>query len=235
MNELKPFIGVTSDIDEKGDTLVQTRYITAVRRAGGVPIVLPVGMEAIDEVCAHLDGLLLIGGEDIDPLLFGEEPHQKLGKVFPQRDEMELALVKAMAQQDKPVLGICRGYQIMNVACGGTLYQDIHAQLADDLLQHHQLTDLEFATHLVDIVPDSKLAECAGTSEIRVNTLHHQAVKEIQVPLIVTAMAKDGVIEAFESTEHTFFMGVQWHPEALVKRDDATSLRLFERFVEAAT
>lgn len=235
MNELKPFIGVTSDIDEKGDTLVQTRYITAVRRAGGVPIVLPVGMEAIDEVCAHLDGLLLIGGEDIDPSLFGEEPHQKLGKVFPQRDEMELALVKAMAQQDKPVLGICRGYQIMNVACGGTLYQDIHAQLADDLLQHNQLTDLEFATHLVDIVSDSILAECAGTSEIRVNTLHHQAVKEAPSPLVVTAMAKDGVIEAFESSEHSFFVGVQWHPEALVKRDDATSLRLFERFVEAAT
>ena len=122
----------------------------------------------------------------------------------------------------------------MNVAFGGTLYQDLYAQLSEDLLQHHQETDLEFATHLVDIVADSLLAECAGEPEIRVNTLHHQAVKEVPLPLVVTAMAKDGVIEAFESREHKFFVGVQWHPEALVKRDDATSLRLFERFVEAA-
>lgn len=210
---MKPLIGVTSDIDQNGDTLVQTRYIQAVRRAGGVPVILPVGLEAIEEVCDRLDGVLLIGGEDVDPYLYGEEPHRQLGKVLPERDESELALIKHMADQDKPVLGICRGYQLMNVAFGGTIYQDVYAQLSEDLLQHHQVTDLDFAFHSIDIVGDSKLAEWAGTSEVRVNSLHHQAVKEVKAPLVVTAVAKDGVIEALESTAHRFLVGVQWHPE----------------------
>lgn len=232
---MKPLIGVTSDIDQNGDTLVQTRYIKAVRRAGGVPVILPVGLEAIEEVCDRLDGVLLIGGEDVDPYLYGEEPHRQLGKVLPERDESELALIKHMADQDKPVLGICRGYQLMNVAFGGTIYQDVYAQLSEDLLQHHQVTDLDFAFHSIDIVGDSKLAEWAGTSEVRVNSLHHQAVKEVKAPLVVTAVAKDGVIEALESTAHRFLVGVQWHPEAMVKRDDAMSLTLFEKFIEAAS
>lgn len=232
---MKPLIGVTSDIDQNGDTLVQTRYIQAVRRVGGVPVILPVGLEAVEEVCERLDGLLLIGGEDVDPYLYGEEPHRQLGKVLPERDESELALIKHMADQDKPVFGICRGYQLMNVAFGGTIYQDIYAQLSEDLLQHHQATDLDFAFHSIDIVDDSKLAEWAGTSEVRVNTLHHQAVKEVKAPLVVTAVAKDGVIEALESTAHRFVVGVQWHPEAMVKRDDALSLKLFEKFIEVAS
>ncbi|PIC95250.1 gamma-glutamyl-gamma-aminobutyrate hydrolase [Sporosarcina sp. P26b] len=232
---MKPLIGVTSDIDQNGDTLVQTRYIQAVRRAGGVPVILPVGLEAIEEVCDRLDGVLLIGGEDVDPYLYGEEPHRQLGKVLPERDESELALIKYMADQDKPMFGICRGYQLMNVAFGGTIYQDVYAQLSEDLLQHHQITDLDFAFHSIDIVGDSKLAEWAGTSEVRVNSLHHQAVKEVKAPLVVTAVAKDGVIEALESTAHRFLVGVQWHPEAMVKRNDALSLMLFEKFIEAAS
>lgn len=226
--------GVTSDIDQNGDTLVQTRYIRAVRQAGGVPVILPVGLEAIEDVCDRLDGVLLIGGEDVDPYLYGEEPHRQLGKVLPERDESELALVKTMADQDKPVFGICRGYQLINVAFGGTIYQDMYAQLSEDLLQHHQLTDLDFAFHSIDIVGDSKLAEWAGTSEVRVNSLHHQAVKEVHAPLVVTAVAKDGVIEAIESTAHRFVVGVQWHPEAMVKREDPLSLKLFEKFIRAA-
>lgn len=232
---MKPVIGVTSDIDQNGDTLVQTRYIQAVREAGGVPIILPVGLEAIEEVCDRLDGLLLIGGEDIDPYLYGEEPHRQLGKVLPERDESELALFKTMADQDKPVFGICRGYQLMNVAFGGTICQDMYAQLSEDLLQHHQLTDLDYAFHSIDIVGESRLAEWAGTSEVRVNSLHHQAVKEVLAPLVVTAVAKDGVIEALESTAHRFVVGVQWHPEAMVKREDALSLKLFKEFIKAAS
>ncbi|PIC85254.1 gamma-glutamyl-gamma-aminobutyrate hydrolase [Sporosarcina sp. P20a] len=232
---MKPLIGVTSDIDQNGDTLVQTRYIRAVRQAGGVPVILPVGLEAIEEVCDRLDGVLLIGGEDVDPYLYGEEPHRLLGKVLPERDESELALIKTMADQDKPVFGICRGYQLINVAFGGTIYQDMYAQLSEDLLQHYQLTDLDFAFHSIDIVGDSKLAEWAGTSEVRVNSLHHQAVKEVHAPLVITAVAKDGVIEALESTAHRFMVGVQWHPEAMVKREDRLSLKLFKKFIEAAS
>lgn len=231
---MKPLIGVTSDIDQNGDTLVQTRYIRAVRQAGGVPVILPVGLEAVEDVCDRLDGVLLIGGEDVDPYLYGEEPHRQLGKVLPERDESELTLIKTMADQDKPVFGICRGYQLINVAFGGTIYQDMYAQLSEDLLQHHQLTDLDFAFHSIDIVGDSKLAGWAGTSEVRVNSLHHQAVKEVNAPLVVTAVAKDGVIEAIESTAHRFVVGVQWHPEAMVKREDRLSLKLFEKFIRAA-
>lgn len=232
---MKPVIGVTSDIDLNGDTVVQTRYIQAVRRAGGVPVILPVGLEAIEEVCDRLDGVLLIGGEDVDPHLYGEEPHRQLGKVLPERDASELALLHAMLAQNKPVFGICRGYQLLNIAFGGTIYQDMYAQLSDDLMQHHQLTDLDFAFHSIDIVDDSKLAAWAGTSEVRVNSLHHQAVKEVKAPLVVTAVAKDGVIEALESTAHRFVVGVQWHPEAMVKRDDPLSLKLFEEFILAAS
>ncbi|PIC88543.1 gamma-glutamyl-gamma-aminobutyrate hydrolase [Sporosarcina sp. P21c] len=232
---MKPVIRVTSDLDQNGDTLVQTRYIQAVRQAGGVPVILPVGLEAIEEVCDRLDGLLLIGGEDLDPYLYGEEPHRQLGKVLPERDHSELALFKTMADQDKPVFGICRGYQLMNVAFGGTIYQDMYAQLSEDLLQHYQLTDLDYAFHSIDIVGDSRLAEWAGTSEVRVNSLHHQAVKEVKAPLVVTAVAKDGVIEALESTAHRFMVGVQWHPEAMVKQKDALSLKLFKKFIEAAS
>lgn len=231
---IKPLIGVTSDLDNNNDTLVQSRYIQAIRLAGGVPVVLPVGMDGIEELCERLDGLLLIGGEDIDPFLYGEEPHLKLGKVSPVRDRMELALIHGMAKLDKPILGICRGHQLLNVAFGGTIYQDIHAQLSGDLLQHLQRTDLEFATHSVDIVQGSKLAELAGASEIRVNTLHHQAVKDVKAPLVVTARARDGVIEALESREHKFVVGVQWHPEAMVDGQDAVASKLFERFIEVA-
>ncbi|PIC62950.1 gamma-glutamyl-gamma-aminobutyrate hydrolase [Sporosarcina sp. P13] len=232
---MKPLIGVTSDVDRNGGTLVHSRYIRAIRRAGGVPFVLPIGMDGIGEICSRLDGLLLIGGDDVDPFLYGEEPHQKLGKVIPGRDEMEIALVKGMIDQDKPVLGICRGHQLLNVAFGGTIYQDIYAQLSGNLLQHLQVTDLRFATHSVDIVPDSKLAQIAGTLEMRVNSLHHQAVKEVKSPLVVTAVAKDGVIEALESTAHRFVVGVQWHPEALVGGQELVTLKLFDRFIEAAT
>ncbi|MDV6376960.1 gamma-glutamyl-gamma-aminobutyrate hydrolase family protein [Sporosarcina sp. GW1-11] len=232
---MKPLIGVTSDMDKNGDMLVQSRYIRAIRRAGGVPVILPVGMYGIEDICGRLDGLLLIGGEDVDPILYGEEPHEKLGKVVPERDEMELALVNSMIDQDKPVLAICRGHQLLNVAFGGTLYQDIHAQMSGDLFQHLQLKDLKFATHTVDIVPDSKLAQIAGTSEIRVNSLHHQAVKDVKSPLVVTAVAKDGMIEALESTAHRFVVGLQWHPEAMADRQDTMAIKLFEEFIEAAT
>ncbi|WP_153732373.1 gamma-glutamyl-gamma-aminobutyrate hydrolase family protein [Sporosarcina obsidiansis] len=230
---MKPLIGITSDLDQNGETLVQSNYSRAILRAGGLPVVLPAGLEDIEEICERLDGLLLTGGEDVNPLVYGEEPHQKLGKLSPERDNMELKLTRCMTGKDKPVLGICRGHQVLNVAFGGTIHQHIYSNIPGELLQHKQQADREFATHSIDIVDDSKLAEIAGTSEIQVNSLHHQAVNQITSPLVVTAVAKDGIIEALESTEHRFVMSVQWHPEALANRQDRTSLRLFEQFINA--
>lgn len=231
---MKPLIGITSDLDSHGETLVQSNYSRAILRAGGLPVVLPAGLEDIDQICDRLDGLLLTGGEDVNPLCYGEEPHQELGKLSPERDEMELALARCMVRKDKPVLGICRGQQVLNVALGGTIHQHIYSQLtADELFQHKQQADREFATHSVDLVEGSRLASLAGGLEARVNSLHHQAVNVVGQPLVVTAVAKDGVIEGLESTEHRFVMSVQWHPEALANRQDSLSLKLFEKFIES--
>ncbi|WP_432354610.1 gamma-glutamyl-gamma-aminobutyrate hydrolase family protein [Sporosarcina sp. A2] len=230
---MKPIIGITSDIDENGDTFLLADYSRAILRAGGLPVVLPTGLEDIEEICNRIDGLLLTGGEDVNPLLFGEEPKRELGKIAPERDTMEMALAKSALAKDMPVFGICRGHQILTVSLGGTIYQHIYSDVEGPLLQHKQQADRNYPTHTVEVEEGSRLAEYAEGKEILVNSLHHQAVHDVRKPLVVTGRAKDGIVEALESTEHTFVMSVQWHPEALSNRADKTSLRLFEGFVEA--
>lgn len=232
---MKPIIGITSDIDENGETFLKADYSRAILRAGGLPVVLPAGLEDIDEICNRMDGLLLTGGEDVNPLLFGEEPKRELGKIVPERDEMEIALAKCAVGKDMPVLGICRGHQILNVALGGTVYQHIYSDLEGGLLQHKQQANRNYSTHTVQVAEGSRLAEYASDKEILVNSLHHQAVKDVPEPLKVIATAKDGIIEALESTNHRFVMSVQWHPEALSNRGDEASLRLFDGFVQASS
>ncbi|WJY26094.1 MULTISPECIES: gamma-glutamyl-gamma-aminobutyrate hydrolase family protein [Sporosarcina] len=232
---MKPIIGITSDIDENGETWVKADYSRAILKAGGLPVVLPAGLEDIDAICSRIDGLLLTGGEDVGPLVYGEEPEANLGKTAPERDDMELALARCAIGKDMPVLGICRGQQVLNVALGGTIHQHIYSDLDGPLLQHKQQADRNYPTHTVDVKEGSRLAEYAQGSELRVNSLHHQAVHDVPEPLIVTATAKDGIIEALESTEHRYVMSVQWHPEALSNRDDPAALRLFEGFIEACT
>lgn len=230
---MKPLIGITSDIDENGETFLKADYSRAILKAGGLPVVLPAGLEDIEEICKRIDGLLLTGGEDVNPLEFGEEPESNLGKIAPERDKMEMALAKCAIGKDMPVLGICRGHQVLSVALGGTVYQHIYSDLDETLLQHKQQADRNFPTHTVEVEVGSRLAAYAEDKEILVNSLHHQAVHKIPKPLIVTGKAKDGIIEALESTDHKFVMSVQWHPEALSNRDDVTSLNLFKGFVDA--
>ncbi|MBD7909621.1 gamma-glutamyl-gamma-aminobutyrate hydrolase family protein [Sporosarcina gallistercoris] len=232
---MKPLIGITSDIDENGETFLKADYSRAILRAGGLPVVLPAGLEDIEEICDRIDGLLLTGGEDVNPLLFGEEPKRELGKIAPERDTMEMALAKCAVGKDMPVLGICRGHQILNVALGGTIHQHIYTDLEGPLLQHKQQADRNYPTHTARVTEGSRLAKFASAKEILVNSLHHQAVNDVPEPLKVIATATDGIIEALESTKHRFVMSVQWHPEALSNRDDETSLNLFEGFVNAAS
>jgi putative glutamine amidotransferase len=210
-----------------------TDYFRAVQRAGGVPVLLPfVEDEAgAAEVLDHLDGLMLAGGEDLDPLLFGELPHPRTGRISPERDTAELAYARVALGRDMATLGICRGIQLLAVAFGGTLWQDVPSQV-EGAIKHRQDGPKYHPTHPVQIRESTRLAELLGTERL-VNSRHHQAVRQAPAGWVVSAMAPDGVIEAMEQPERYFAMGVQWHPENLQGRTYNFD-ELFRAFVEAA-
>lgn len=204
------------------------QYADRVREAGGVPLLLvPGDMEP--EVLDALDGLLLTGGEDIDPTHFDEAPHPMLGDVDARRDAQELPLAREAAARKLPVLGICRGAQVLNVALGGTLFQDLPSQHASKT-PHVQDAPVERSTHSVRLSPESLLFRLAGSRELGVNTFHHQAVRELASGLEPTAWAPDGVLEGFEA-EEGWLVGVQWHPEL---QPGPFTRALFRAFVEAS-
>lgn len=202
--------------------------------AGGIPVILPVlPSPRIPELGRRLDGILLAGGVDVDPGLYGEEPLPGLGAVTPERDAFELALVRWAWEEGLPLLGICRGIQVLNVAAGGTLFQDLSSQLSSGLLKHEQKAPRWHETHLVRVAGGSRLARILGREELRVNSFHHQAVREVAPGWRAVAWAPDGVIEGIESSEHPFALGVQWHAEGMWDRHPL-HLRLFVALVEAA-
>lgn len=229
-----PVIGVTAARDDRGRLTVNREYLNAVLTAGGLPLIVPftTDAEAIRQVAARIDGLLLTGGEDIDPAWFGEEPIPGLGWIDPERDHLEIALIRRMMEENKPIFAICRGCQILNVAAGGDMFQDLYRQ-REGLLQHMQKAPRSHLSHMVKVEEGSLLGRIAGVTDMKVNSFHHQAVRRVAPGFVVCARAKDGVIEGVESVRHPFVLGVQWHPEHLVKTD-AVSRRLFEAFVQAA-
>lgn len=212
---------------------VNNTGIRCVTEHGGVPILIPYTKDD-DKLAAALalvDGVLLPGGADVDPHLYGEEPLRGLGRVDPDWDALDVTGARMALEQNIPVLGLCRGMQVLNVAAGGTLWQDIPSQV-DDVLQHSQKAPRWAATHGIAIEGDSILGELLGTS-LRVNSYHHQAVKDAGEGMRVTATASDGIVEAIENPDHAFAVGVQWHPE-LMTESDPIQRKLFERFIEAA-
>ena len=230
---MKPLIGITTDIEKEGKHVLNHNYVKAVVRAGGVPVILPIGIEQdVKQLSTMLDGLVLTGGGDIDPMLFGEEPHKHLVDVSPSRDSIEMAIVQEMLKVNKPIVGICRGLQIINIALGGNMYQDIYSQRDVPLLQHAQKAHRSHQSHFVQVKEGSLLESIAKSEQIKVNSYHHQAVKDVPLPLIISGVASDGIIEAIESIEHAFVLGVQWHPEALADNEETVSLQLFEKFLE---
>ena len=227
---MKPLIALTMHPVE-GKMEINNTYINAIKRAGGIPVCIPyMDEDTIDSVLDGVQGVLLIGGYDVNPLIFGQEPHYKLGTVIYERDQSDLLMAKKAFARNMPLLGICRGEQVMNVAFGGTLYQDIDSQV-ENVLKHTQASMRHELTHTVELLP-SKLQQIIGQESILTNSFHHQAVDAVAPGFLLNARAKDGVIEGIEHPEHPYCIGVQWHPEGL--QNDAPSDNLFKSFIEAA-
>ena len=215
----RPLIGITSTFNDAQSQLNQV-YYTSIVKAGGVPYIIPpfdVLAEKgwADDILDALDGIVFSGGGDVNPLYFDEQPIRDLHAVATERDEMELLLVRRAADKQIPILGICRGIQVMNVAFGGTVLQDIYKQGDNVWIKHSQNAPRFASSHTVSLESGSLLARIYGKQELAVNSFHHQAVGKLAPGFKVTATSPDGVIEAMESTEHKSILGVQWHPECL--------------------
>lgn len=242
-NFKKPLIGISTNqyTLENGFFAGQKRiyinqdYVELILEAGGIPFLLPhnKNREAIKQQMMAMDGIIFSGGQDIHPLHYKEEPLSCLEAVCLDRDEFELEAIQLAHALKKPILGICRGLQLINVAFGGTLYQDIGQQFPSPSIQHSQKTHKAAATHTVDIVPGSQLSRIFGKESLMTNSFHHQAVKDLAPGLSVNAKAKDGVVEGIEKKESPFLIGVQWHPEMMLERHPEM-LKLFSAFVSAA-
>jgi len=232
----RPLIAVTPWYDyEKGVTYIKDGYCEGIIEAGGLAFLLPAvaGEDLLDEAISRFDGFLISGGPDIDPAYYNEVNLPYNGSISPVRDQMEICIVKKAVLQGKPVFGICRGIQVMNVALGGTLYQDIQAQVkAENLLKHSQEAPKWFPTHEIFIEKDSRVWNSFMRDTVRVNSYHHQAVKDIAPGFKATSRSPDGIIESLELENHVFAVGVQWHPE-LMWRKNADFLRLFSDFVDS--
>ncbi|MGG3466848.1 gamma-glutamyl-gamma-aminobutyrate hydrolase family protein [Neobacillus pocheonensis] len=235
----KPIIGITGAYVKHNDYMegvyVHHDYHKSVAANGGIPIILPyINQEIAIEMLSLCDGIILSGGEDVDPQFYGQDPQLHLGPTIPERDLVEIAIVKYAIQNNIPLLAICRGVQILNVAFGGTLIQDIPS-LLEDPIQHSQKIDRSRDTHWVTISKDSKLFQVIGSERVRVNSLHHQAIDNVASNLRIVAQAADGVIEAVESIHPTTFMvGVQWHPESMASTNEPMN-NLFVEFIKNCT
>jgi putative glutamine amidotransferase len=243
----KPMIGVTvSEIRAKEDAqrvrhgeprqtemTLGLSYMRAVERAGGLPVALPpLESENVGPLLAQLSGLLLTGGPDLDPACYGAEPHAELGPIDHGVDVFEIALCREADRRGLPILGICRGAQVLNVAREGSLIQHL-PELTDGTIEHRQTEPGDRTTHEVRVAPDSGLAQTTGGGPVNVNSFHHQAIDRLGFGLRPVAWATDGVIEAVEGPDDgRFVLGVQWHAETLT--GEAEQLALFERLVQAA-
>lgn len=231
----KPLIGISASHRE-GGCLLSAPYIQAVVKAGGAPVIIPPVTDGstLRSIVAELDGLVLSGGADLNPLWYGEQPREALQTVDPVRDLNELKLLKLAADRNIPILGICRGEQLINVAFGGTLYQDIPSQRPSNPVKHVQSLPTESASHHVEGVEGSQLETILGTKEWIANSLHHQAVKDLAPGFRAVAFATDSVIEAIEAWPDRPILGVQWHPESLTVGGDTTMFKLFRFLVGKA-
>lgn len=234
-----PVIGITCSTlppaaaDEHRRHSIPEVYIDCVVEAGGLPLILPnIDVASVPAYLARIDGLVLSGGYDIDPENFGEDPHPELGVVDVVRDAFEIALCRGIRAQGIPTLPICRGLQVINVAYGGTLIQHIPAEVEDPIRHTQRTIRRGTVGHAIEVVEGTRLHEIVGTTRTRVNSYHHQAVRDVADGLVVSARAPDGVIEGLEDPDHPWCVGVQWHPERCPS--DPVTKALFAGHVEAS-
>jgi putative glutamine amidotransferase len=231
----KPIIGIGSDVahveGKRDRAFAYLTYCESIRRAGAIPVVIPPQPENAAELVERLDGLLLAGGDDCNPSLYGETAHPTVVDVMDERrQENDYSLAQAARERGIPTLGICLGLQMMNVAGGGTLVQDIDSTVETEI-QHASIPE-DRARHDIIVEQGTKLASIVSAEELNVNSSHHQAIGRVADGLRVTAQAPDGIVEGLEDPRHPFYVGVQWHPEDMSSETSAKTL--FGAFVDAA-
>ena len=229
----KPIIGVTLDNEESGSYskfpwyAIRINYINSIVSSNGIPLMLPSKPELADYYFNLIDGVLITGGDfDIDPKLYGEKKSKNVVRVDKPRTDFEIKIARLALKKNKPILGICGGQQLLNVALNGSLIQHI----TKTNIKHEQVQPRNKATHKVQVNLKSKLYKIVKKKEFRVNSAHHQAIKKIGKKLDINAIAEDGIIEGIESKNHKFFIGIQWHPEFLITNCDK---RIFKAFIKA--
>jgi len=238
MSRRAPLIGVSTSITVGANperAYVNSAYLHAVQQAGGVPVALPpqLSSASMRQLAGELHGLLLTGGGDMDPALFGEAPHATLYDVAPARDTLETSVLHVALDRGVPVLAVCRGLQVLNVALGGSLHQDVGTDPGTQM-PHSQKEPRDQPTHKVKLTPGCRLAETLGADELEVNSMHHQAIKRLGRGLTAVAWAPDQIVEGAEIDDPSrFVLGVQWHPEELVGHSEPAR-RLFAALVAAA-
>lgn len=236
----KPIIGITSAYEiEDGlrnyhRTTVSIDYTKSIIAGGGIPVILPItsDLDVIKEQLELLDGLLLAGGADINPSYYGQDFKENMGVISPERDEGEFLILKEFYKTNKPILGICRGHQLINVFLGGTLFQDLK-YTGKDVLKHRQDFYPELAVHKVKITDrDNMLAKLYGV-EVPTNSFHHQSVDKLGKGLTTIATTDDGIVEAFQMKSRDFLYGLQWHPEMMTARGNEEMKKIFIEFVNS--
>jgi len=243
----RPTIGITTQTLQAIDgippalpasVVMNQRYYAAVAAAGGAPVLIPLleDTEVLRATYDSCDGILIPGGVDMDPATYGEAPHEKLGRIDPARDRVELQVTRWAIEDRKPLLGLCRGLQVINVATGGTLFQDIDSQLEGAIRHDFFPTygfEREHLSHDVAVLPSTRLRSLVDFDQLPVNSMHHQGVKRLGAGLVACAHSSDGLIEAAESANGQWMVGVQWHPEVF-ESDDPLTRGLFRGFVDAS-
>ena len=234
MKQKKPIVGVMPLWDDEKDSIwMLPGYMDGLHQAGAIPLIFPftANEEELTQLAELCDGFLFTGGHDVSPQLYHEQPMEGLVSTCEKRDRMETIILKIAMEADKPVLGICRGIQLINAALGGSLYQDLPLQHPSET-NHHGRAPYDQPVHDTKVYRDSPLYGCLGKEILPVNSYHHQAVKDLATGLEVMAAAPDGIVEAFYKPDQRFLWAVQWHPE-FAYRTDENSRKIFSAFVGA--